>query len=653
MLDPGTRVEGYVVGRLLGEGGTASVYAVRHALLDTWHALKVLHTSDAATQDRLIREGRVQSRLDPALIVPVTDVILAHGAPALVLPLVRGMSLDSLLIDGPPTELEALSLFHAICTSVAHAHSHGIVHRDLKPANVLVDADQGRLRLRVADFGLVRAVADDELGANGGVRTRRGSMMGSPAYAAPEQLSAATRADRRADVWSLGVILYELLTGKRPFDGESLRDLIANVQNGDLNLDPVPTVHRAWIAQLLSVDPDGRPHNATEVLERVPAPEALPIDGPFGSRLVIPDLPAPPSVRSIAVTPPPAAPAIPDPAPRPTAVHAHIPAERSRLLGRAEDLKQLHAVVRSGARLATLTGIGGTGKTRLVIHFAWSVVEDWPGGVWFCDLTEARSLAGLASAVAGALGVVIDNGDPVARITDGLLARGRCLIVLDNFEQVTEHAAATVGRWLDGAPDSAFIITSREVLGVRGERVLPVPPLAPDSAVELFLERARAARPDFKPNESEKGFIEQLVTKMDHLPLAIELAAARVRTLSPERMLQRMDDRFRLLTTRGRKDRASTLRATLDWSWDLLDTPEKETLAQLSIFEGGFTLDAAEEIVQLSDPEAWVLDTVEALVDKSLVRTLPHERFGMLVTVQAYAQEKRQASPDPAGIIER
>jgi tetratricopeptide (TPR) repeat protein len=196
-------------------------------------------------------------------------------------------------------------------------------------------------------------------------------------------------------------------------------------------------------------------------------------------------------------------------------------------------------------------------------------------------------------------------------------------------------------------------VTTREVLGLHGEEILRCEPLTDEDAEALFVMRAKAARNAFAPSDDERRVIARLVTLLDRLPLAIELAAARVRVLTPQQVLERMGERFKLLSSGGaRRDRQATLRVTLDWSWDLLSPCEKSALAQVSVFEGGFTLESAEDVLDLSAwPEApWKVDVVHALVDKSLVRPTAHGRFDLLVSVQVYAAEKlRTAGAVPDG----
>ncbi|HEY2560539.1 MAG TPA: tetratricopeptide repeat protein [Caldimonas sp.] len=320
-----------------------------------------------------------------------------------------------------------------------------------------------------------------------------------------------------------------------------------------------------------------------------------------------------------------------------------LPAERDTFVGREALLEVLASKVDADARLISVLGMGGVGKTRLVTRFAWTRRADCPGGVWFCDLSQARGVDGILFAVAHGLDVPLGQSDLVAQLGRAIAGRGKCLVVLDNFEQVAKYAEETLGRWLERAPLAQFIVTTREVLGIVGEEILAVPPLDGEDAVELFLKRADAARQGYRPGAEDLSAVGQLVKVLDGLPLAIELAAARVRVMAPRTLLSRMKDRFDvLLSHAGRRDRQATLRAAFDWSWELLSESEKAALARLSVFEGGFTLESAGAVVGAvaavaSTPS--VVDLVQWLVDKSFVRQVSDERFDLLESVREYAAQ--------------
>ena len=318
-----------------------------------------------------------------------------------------------------------------------------------------------------------------------------------------------------------------------------------------------------------------------------------------------------------------------------------LPGERDAFVGRQAELGQLASKFDQGARLVSILGTGGSGKTRLATRFGWAWLGDFPGGVWFCDLAPARTPDGMAHAVARGLEVPLGSADPLLQLSRAIAGRGPCLVLLDNFEQVARHAGDILGPWLERAPEARFLVTTREVLGLAGETVLNLAPLPAGDSAALFLRRAEAAWSGFDPGADDRAAIDPLVRLLDGLPLAIELAAVRVRLMTPRTLLQRMRERFKLLAAGGaRDDRQATLRGAFDWSWDLLAPAEKSALAQLSVFEGGFTLAAAEAVLALPGPDApWIVDVVQALVEKSLLRRASEQRFDLLQSVQDYAAE--------------
>lgn len=319
-----------------------------------------------------------------------------------------------------------------------------------------------------------------------------------------------------------------------------------------------------------------------------------------------------------------------------------LPAERDRFVGRRGALDDLSRKLGAGGRLVSVLGIGGVGKTRLATRFAWTRRADYPGGVWFCDLSQARGIDGIVFGVAQGLDVPLGQSDPVVQLGRAIAGRGKCLVLLDNFEQVCAFAEETLGRWLERAPLAQFVVTTREVLGIVGEEIFALSPMEHDDAVELFLKRAEAARHGYAPGADDLAAIEKLVGVLDGLPLAIELAAARVRVLAPRALLARMNDRFDVLLSRaGRRDRQATLRAAFDWSWELLSETERSVLAQLSVFRGGFTPESASAVVASSLPagKPVLLDILQMLLDKSFIRRVGDDRFDLLESVREYGAQ--------------
>ena len=231
-LESGTLVEGrYVVESLIGHGGMAEVYRVRHVHLDTLHALKVLTVSSSSIRRRLMQEGRVQAALQHPNIVSVTDVVVVDSAPGLVMEYIRGPALDDCVEELPLTSDQIDALAVGVLEGVAAAHALDLIHRDLKPANIMLAVTHDAIVPKVADFGLVKLLAGD--GKDFDSKTRSGSTMGTPAYMAPEQIRDSKNVDARADVWSLGAILFELVTGRRAFDGDDVLDLFMKVAAGE------------------------------------------------------------------------------------------------------------------------------------------------------------------------------------------------------------------------------------------------------------------------------------------------------------------------------------------------------------------------------------------------------------------------------------
>ena len=339
------------------------------------------------------------------------------------------------------------------------------------------------------------------------------------------------------------------------------------------------------------------------------------------------------------------------------------------LVGREKEVGAVRErLLDSGARLLTLTGPAGTGKTRLGLQVAAEVLEEFEDGAFFVPLASMMDPALVAPAIAGALGVIESGEQPLIEGLKDHLRNRQLLLLLDNFEQVLE-ASSIVAELLSACPDLKVVTTSRIPLRLYGERECPVPPLAlPDpggplplperltqyGAVRLFVERARDARPDFSVNNENAPAVAEICYRLDGLPLAIELAAARAKILSPQAMLSRLGNRLKLLRggARDLPERQQTLRGAIDWSHDLLEEEERALFARLSVFVGGCTLEAAEEVcasegdlLLLVD----VLDGMASLVDKSLLRQQEERgsgepRFFMLETIREYAREKLQES---------
>ncbi|WP_328222837.1 AfsR/SARP family transcriptional regulator [Streptomyces sp. NBC_00310] len=347
---------------------------------------------------------------------------------------------------------------------------------------------------------------------------------------------------------------------------------------------------------------------------------------------------------------------IPDPNPHPTRPPGNLRARLTSFVGRDTDIDTIRDDLTT-TRLVTLLGPGGAGKTRLSQEAGEAVAEDMPDGVWLAELAPVDDPANVPEAVLTALGaretvlrgagademrVAADRqDDPLARLAEHCAGR-RMLLILDNCEHVVEAAAHLADQLLQRCPELTVLATSREPLGVPGELVRPVEPLTEPHALRLLADRGAAARPGFTVAADPEAAAE-ICRRLDGLPLAIELAAARLRMLTPRQIADRLDDRFRLLTSGSRTvlPRQQTLRAVVDWSWELLDEDERYVLRRLSVFAGGCDLAAAEAVC---GPAA--LEAIGSLVDKSLVVAAPSAgaggemRYRLLETVVEYAGER-------------
>ncbi|HEY4999360.1 MAG TPA: tetratricopeptide repeat protein, partial [Usitatibacter sp.] len=336
----------------------------------------------------------------------------------------------------------------------------------------------------------------------------------------------------------------------------------------------------------------------------------------------------------------------------------NLPAQLNSFIGREREIGELKALL-AASRLVTLTSPGGTGKTRLSLQVAYELLAEYPDGVWFIELAPTADERRVPQAVASVLGVKEDAGRPVVEALIRYVRDRRILVILDNCEHLLLACADLAKQLLQSGPNVKILASSREHLHVAGEVNYPLPALAvPErhehaalakyEAVRLFVDRALAAQPSFTLTPQNAPSVADICRRLDGLPLAIELAAARVRALSVEQIAARLDDSFHLLTGGDKTGlpRQQTLRASIDWSYALLSIPERELFRRLSVFAGGWTIDAAESVGAGADVEReQVLDLMAGLVEKSLVAIdASGERYRLLETMRQYGQELLAAS---------
>ncbi|MFI6309648.1 protein kinase [Nocardia fusca] len=626
----------------IGRGGFGRVYRCTQVVVARTVAVKVLTGSLDVDRARFVREQRAMGRLTghPNIVDMLEIGTTAADRPYLVMPYYANGSLETLIRhDGPLPLQRVLRLGVKIAGALETAHRLDTFHRDVKPSNILLtDYDEPAL----TDFGIAHIP--------GGFETSTGTMTGSPAFTAPEILSGATPS-RAADVYGLGATLFSALTGHAAFERRSGEQMVAQFLRiteqpiPDLREHGIPDNVCAVIESAMSREPSARVSAKAlgEQLQQLQRLYGLKVD-----EMALQTAPGASEEAPSAVTPT----AIRKPA-------GNLPLELTSFISRRIQVKEVKYHL-ANSRLVTLTGIGGVGKSRLALRVGHKVTQDFPDGVWLIELGDLHDATLLADVVAATLGLRNLNAGTTLDIVVRHLSTRNLLLVLDNCEHLIDDATNLTEALLRACPAVRILATSRESLGIAGEAVYAVPPLsfsdptdkspprqAHEDAVTLFVDRGAALVPGFEVSDINRDSVTRICARLDGLPLAIELAAARLLTLSPEQILSRLDDRFALLT-RGKRDapkRQQTLQWCIGWSYDLCTSTEKQLWNQLSAFVGGFELDTARQICGPDLTEQELLDALSALVDKSiLIRDgiAGTVRFQMLETVREYGIQRAE-----------
>jgi predicted ATPase/class 3 adenylate cyclase len=332
------------------------------------------------------------------------------------------------------------------------------------------------------------------------------------------------------------------------------------------------------------------------------------------------------------------------------AIRTNLQPRSDRFIGRVEQLEAIEGSLEQGHRLVTLMGASGLGKTRLAQRYGGLHLEAFPGGIWFCDIAEATDLNDVIACVGHTLAIPLTSGrndsELLEQIGTQLNKNGTSLLILDNLEQAIEPSAQAIERWLAMAESLTILATSQERLRLSAEITHEVRPLNEAEGIELFHARVKELRGDYNPSVNQRSVLAEVIRSLDSIPLAIELAAAQIRHMSLMSLSQQIQQRLDLLSDESSEapPRHRTLRAAIEWSWDLLTDFEKDVLSQASVFRGGFHLDAAEVIIEPSDPDGpWVMDLLESLNDKSLLVTQDQAegtlRFSIYESIRLYAAE--------------
>jgi predicted ATPase len=640
-LQPGTRIGPYEIVELLGAGGMGEVYRGRDPRLGRDVAVKVLSGEFASDPDRLRRfeqEARAAAALSHPNILAVYDVGTEGGVPYLVSEFLEGQTLRDALSAGRIPFRKALDLARQISSGLTAAHIRGITHRDLKPENIFLTVDG---RVKILDFGLAKWVPLTLAAAHEttlSIGTDAGTVLGTVGYMAPEQ-ATGQEVDRRCDQFAFGILLYEMLAGRRAFERPSRVEELAAIIRDEppplTEVHPETPLPLQWLVnRCLAKNPAER-YESTRDLHRdletlathiFQAPSPMPVQVPAASSLPVP---------------------------------------RTPLIGRDTDVaKAMQIVLRESARLVTFTGPGGIGKTRLALQVASDLRDRFDGGVFFAQLSTITDPHLAPQVVAQACGVRPSSQAPALEALrehlTQLVRTAPALLLLDSFEHLLD-AVPLVADLLKIPGPLKILVTSREPLHLYEEHEVPVSPLPrPDAvrttaldalahnpAVMLFVERATASKPDFTLTSENARAIAEICNRLDGLPLAIELAAARVKTLPPSAMLGRMEKRLQILTG-GARDlpaRQQTLRGAIAWSHDLLGEAEQRLFRRLSVFIGGSTFEASEAVADTKqDLGVDIIDGIESLVNKSLLQLSEQPdgeaRLMMMETIREYGLER-------------
>ncbi len=642
-IQVGKAISRYRISERLGTGGMGVVYRAHDERLGRDVALKLLTgvslDSESAAR-RFVREAQLAATLNHPNIVTIYEVEEADGYHFIAMEFVEGETLRARIARGPLELDEAIRIGADVADALDAAHALGLIHRDIKPANILLTRAG---RAKVADFGLAKRVegeagaVHDAPAATVSNLTQAGAVAGTISYMSPEQTRGDTL-DPRSDIFSLGVVLYEALTGRLPFEGPTALAVIHEIA---LVEPPAPSRIRrglprtldAIVLRAMAKDRERRPARASEIAQALRALS----DGPSFF--------AGPAADTEAAA----------------RVPNNLPVSLTSFVGRQGEMEEVARLLGS-ARLVTLIGSGGCGKTRLAIQVARNLLESVPDGAWIVELAALSDPSLVPQSVAVALGLREETGRPLVETIAEHLASRTLLLVLDNCEHLTGGCAPLAQALLAAAPGLRILATSRQALGVPGERLWRIPSLSvPDpggaplarqavsryESVRLFLDRATAVQPSFALTDQNAWTVAQICGRLDGIPLAIELAAARVKVLPVAQILGRLEDRFRLLTSgsSGTLERQQTLRAAVDWSYDLLAAKEQQLFQRISVFAGGLSLEGAESVCSGSEiAEEEILDLLSHLVDKSLLT--PEEgcegtaRYRLLETLRAYGTER-------------
>jgi serine/threonine protein kinase len=631
-ISPGSSVGPYRIDTRVGAGGVGEVFRASDTRLARKVAIKAIRAGyySAGLEPRFLEEARAASSLNHPNIVTIYDVGTVDDQPYIVMEWIEGQTLRQILPQAPLSIEKVLGIGSQILDALAAAHEAGIIHRDLKPENIMVNSSG---RPKILDFGIAKHVAArDDHAMSCSLANAFGFVVGTPGYMSPEQ-ARGEQLDFRSDHFSFGAVLYEMATRRRAFPGNSISEMQAAILLG-------------WPEPLTSLNSQA-PAPLEWIVERCLAKAAR---DRFGSTDEL--------RRQFASI---AARAVPRMADSPSI--NNLPTPRTSLIGREAELAQLRRLLADpDLHILTLTGAGGIGKTRLAVELARIVADQFAGGACFVQLENVSDSSLVASQVALALGISLRSRSDTETAIASYIRHlpGPLFLVLDNFEHVLE-AALFVARLVSDRVK--IVVTSRAPLHVYGECEFAVPSLSSccaggreeiehSPAVRLFRERATGLSASAM-DEEQLRTISEICTRLDGLPLAIELAAARTRLFSLGTLKTRLGTPLSVLVggPRDLHQRHHTMRATLDWSYNLLDEEHRKLFRRMAVFTGGATIEAIEAVCDTRrDLNVNLWDAIELLANYSLIRRIDasdsEPRFTLLETMREYAIERLAAASE-------
>ncbi|MGV0815820.1 protein kinase [Mycolicibacterium boenickei] len=619
-------------------GEFSVVYRCSQVSLERDVAVKVLTVDVERNRSRFLREQQVMGRLTghPNIVLVLDVGETATGRPFVVMPYLAAGCLEKRIRrHGALPPREVIQVGTKIASALAHLHGLGVVHGDVKPANVLI-SDYGEPAL--TEFGSAQV--------SGVMASGSALLTDVPALASPADIPDGSTPDEASDVRGLGATLLFALTGHSANGRRDAAHLIANLQAAASSTPDFVSTDIDELVDVISMamadDPSVRPsaQQIVDVLQQVAQGLPEPAEALRGSRTAQRHVNSGSAQRS------------------PNGQLHRVPLTVAKCVGRELEVASLGDALGS-SRLVTLTGVGGVGKTTVAVETARVMAQTFADGVWLVELGDLNKPRLLGEVVASAIGLHHHPGGQSIELLIAYLHDREALLVLDNCEHLIDAVADLVAALLVRCPGLRILATSRQVLDAAGESVLSLAPLPyPDvdadptlssradfAAVELFEERARAAVPGFVLGGTNIEAVARICAQVDGLPLAIELAAARLRAMSVEQIAEGMSDRYAVLRRglRGAPPRQKSLDSCVQWSYDLCESTEQKLWSELSVFPASFDLAAAQAVCGYDSTADCFLEQMCSLVDKSIVGRADSNgavRFRLLETMRAYGLQR-------------